>query len=82
MDRDAPAPLRVEGTPFDASRCILNAYRGTYAERHADAGVAIDVLAQLLDHRNINITAATTASARTAAATRSTGSPDAVRRAR
>lgn len=32
------------------------AYRHTYAQRHADAGVAIDVLAELLDHRNLNAT--------------------------
>ncbi len=28
----------------------------TYAQRHADAGVPIDVLAELLDHRNLNVT--------------------------
>ena len=28
----------------------------SYAQRHADAGVPIDVLAELLDHRNLNIT--------------------------
>ena len=28
----------------------------THAQRHADAGVPIDVLAELLDHRNLNIT--------------------------
>ena len=26
------------------------------AQRHADAGVPIDVLAELLDHRNLNVT--------------------------
>ena len=30
--------------------------RHTYAQRHADAGVPIDVLAELLDHRNLNVT--------------------------
>jgi len=30
----------------------------TYAQRHADAGVPIDVLAELLDHRNLNVTRA------------------------
>ena len=28
----------------------------TFAQRHADAGVPIDVLAELLDHRNLNVT--------------------------
>ena len=47
-----------DGTEFDNSRIVLYAYRHTYAQRHADAGVPIDVLAQLLDHRNLNITRA------------------------
>ena len=34
----------------------MYAYRHTYAQRHADAGVPIDVLAELLDHRNLNVT--------------------------
>ena len=46
----------AEGGVFDASKIVLYAYRHTYAQRHADAGVPIDVLAQLLDHRNLNIT--------------------------
>ena len=44
------------GTEFDSTRIVLYAYRHTYAQRHADAGVAIDVLARLLDHRDLNIT--------------------------
>ena len=35
---------------------MVYCYRHTYAQRHADAGVPIDVLAELLDHRNLNIT--------------------------
>ena len=31
-------------------------YRHTYAQRHADAGVPIDVLAELLDHRSYSVT--------------------------
>jgi hypothetical protein len=46
----------TDGRVFDASKIVLYAYRHTYAQRHADAGVSIDVLAQLLDHRNLNIT--------------------------
>ncbi len=45
-----------DGGEFDKTRAVLYAYRHTYAQRHADAGVAIDVLAELLDHRNLNIT--------------------------
>jgi len=50
-------PLRSrDGAEFDASRIVPYAYRHTYAQRHADAGVGIDVLAELLDHRNLNVT--------------------------
>ncbi len=50
-------PLRGrDGTEFDHSRIVPYAYRHTYAQRHADAGVPIDVLAELLDHRNLNVT--------------------------
>jgi hypothetical protein len=40
----------------DKTRIVTYAYRHTYAQRHADAGVPIDVLADLLDHRNLNVT--------------------------
>lgn len=43
-----PATLR----PFDMVKVILYAYRHTYCQRHADAGVGIDVLAELMDHRS------------------------------
>ncbi|MEU7864630.1 tyrosine-type recombinase/integrase [Nonomuraea sp. NPDC049141] len=50
-------PLRTrDGTEVDAARLVPYAYRHTYAQRHADAGVPIDVLAELLDHRNLNVT--------------------------
>ena len=53
----APGPLRTrDGTEFDPARLVPYAYRHTYAQRHADAGVPIDVLAELLDHRNLNVT--------------------------
>ncbi|MFN2497144.1 MAG: tyrosine-type recombinase/integrase [Pseudonocardiaceae bacterium] len=45
-----------DGTEVDPARVIPYAYRHTYAQRHADAGVPIDVLAELLDHRNLNVT--------------------------
>jgi integrase len=54
---DKLGPLRSrDGAEFDASRIVPYAYRHTYAQRHADAGVGIDVLAELLDHRNLNVT--------------------------
>jgi integrase len=47
---------RADGSVFDSAQIVLYAYRHTYAQRHADAGVPIDVLAELMDHRNINLT--------------------------
>jgi integrase len=45
-----------DGVIFDSARIVLYAYRHTYAQRHADAGVPIDVLAQLMDHKNLDVT--------------------------
>ncbi|WP_405167165.1 site-specific integrase [Nocardia sp. NBC_01499] len=42
--------------PFDRSKIFLYAYRHTYAQRHADAGVPIDVLSELMGHRSITTT--------------------------
>ena len=36
-----------DGAGFDAAKIVPYAYRHTYAQRHADAGVPIDVLAEL-----------------------------------
>jgi hypothetical protein len=52
--RGLPALQRSGG--LDLTRIVPYAYRHTYAQRHADAGVPIDVLAELLDHRNLNVT--------------------------
>jgi hypothetical protein len=46
----------ADGRPFDTSKITPYAYRHTYAQRHADAGVAIDVLAELLDHSDLTAT--------------------------
>lgn len=51
-----PPLLRTDGTEYDKSRIVPYAYRHTYAQRHADAGVPIDVLATLMDHRSLNTT--------------------------
>ena len=54
---DGLAVLRTrDGGEFDKTKIVPYAYRHTYAQRHADAGVPIDVLAELLDHRNLNVT--------------------------
>jgi len=50
-------PLLLDGGgEFGKGRAVPYSYRHTYAQRHADAGVPIDVLAELLDHRNLNVT--------------------------
>ncbi|MGH3245956.1 MAG: tyrosine-type recombinase/integrase [Trebonia sp.] len=51
------SPLRTrDGAVFDPAKIVPYAYRHTYAQRHADAGIPLDVLAELLDHRNLNVT--------------------------
>jgi hypothetical protein len=42
--------------PFDKKRIIVYAYRHTFAQRHADAGVPVDVLRDLMDHRVLETT--------------------------
>lgn len=51
-----PALLTADGVEYDKTRIVLYAYRHTYAQRHADAGVPIDVLRQLMDHRKLDTT--------------------------
>jgi integrase len=54
---DTLSTLRTrDGAVFDKTKVIPYAWRHCYAQRHADAGVPIDVLAELLDHRNLNVT--------------------------
>jgi integrase len=50
--------LSPDGTPlpFDRSLIIPYALRHCYAQRHADAGVPVDVLKELLDHASIDTT--------------------------
>jgi integrase len=45
-----------EPRPFDRSLIYPYAFRHSYAQRHADAGVPVDVLRELMDHRSINTT--------------------------
>jgi integrase len=46
----------TDGAEFDKQRVVLYAYRHSYAQRHADAGVPIDVLRQLMDHSKLDTT--------------------------
>ncbi|MCZ0974292.1 tyrosine-type recombinase/integrase [Streptomyces albulus] len=39
--------------PFDRTLIFPYAFRHAYAQRHADAGVPVDVLKELMDHRSI-----------------------------
>jgi integrase len=51
-----PALHTSDGIEYDKTKIVLYAYRHTYAQRHADAGIPIDVLAELLDHRSYSVT--------------------------
>lgn len=51
-----PALRTRDDMPFDTTKIVPYAYRHSYAQRHADAGIAIDVLAELLDHRSYTVT--------------------------
>jgi len=51
-----PVLRTADGTEFDKDRIVPYAYRHTYAQRHADAGVGIDVLRELMEHRDYNST--------------------------
>ena len=48
--------LRADGTEFDKSLITPYSYRHSYAQRHADAGVPIDVLRELMDHTSMDTT--------------------------
>ena len=53
-----PVLSTADGAAFDKTKIVLYAYRHTYAQRHADAGVGIDVLRELMDHRKLDATKA------------------------
>lgn len=54
---DAMPMLRTaDGAEFDKTKIVLYAYRHSYAQRHADAGVPVDVLRELMSHRKIDTT--------------------------
>jgi integrase len=55
LHSDTPGP---NGTPlpFDRSLIVPSAFRHSYAQRHADAGVPVEVLSELMDHRTTDVT--------------------------
>jgi hypothetical protein len=48
--------LRTDGTGYDKNLITPYSYRHSYAQRHADAGVPIDVLRELMDHTSMDTT--------------------------
>jgi integrase len=46
-----PPLVDEDGSPFGSEHVYLYALRHSYAQRHADAGVPIDTLQKLMDHR-------------------------------
>jgi integrase len=51
-----PVLRTSDGVEFDKTRIVPYAYRHSYAQRHADAGVPVDVLRELMDHRVMDTT--------------------------
>ncbi len=47
-----------DGTPlaFDRRAIFAYAFRHSYAQRHADAGVGVEILKELMDHRDLKVT--------------------------
>ncbi|MPY98707.1 MAG: tyrosine-type recombinase/integrase [Actinophytocola sp.] len=55
LHSDLPGPDGAP-LPFDRSLIFPYAFRHSYAQRHADAGVGVEVLKELLDHTDISVT--------------------------
>lgn len=51
-----PILHRGDGTEFNTAAVVPYCYRHTYAQRHADAGVPVDVLQRLMDHASLDAT--------------------------
>jgi integrase len=45
-----------DGIEYDKRKVVLYAYRHSYAQRHADAGVPVEVLRELMSHRKLETT--------------------------
>ncbi len=56
IDQISDLLLDEDNTPFDRRRVVPYAYRHSYAQRHADQGVAPDVLRELMGHRSMRTT--------------------------
>ena len=52
---DLPGP-DGQPAPFDRSAVYAYAFRHSYAQRHADAGVGVEILKELMDHRTMTVT--------------------------
>ena len=55
LHSDLPGPDGMP-QPFNRSLIIPYALRHSYAQRHADAGVAVEVLQELMDHKDLKVT--------------------------
>jgi integrase len=55
LDSELPGPDGIP-TPFEPSLITPYALRHSYAQRHADAGVPVDVLKELMDHAAVATT--------------------------
>ena len=55
IDSELPGPGGTP-VPFDPSLITPYALRHSYAQRHADAGVPVDVLKELMDHASVTTT--------------------------
>ncbi len=55
LHSDLPGP---DGAPlaFDRRAIFAYAFRHSYAQRHADAGVGVEILKELMDHRDLKVT--------------------------
>lgn len=55
LHSDLPGP---DGTPVPFERSLIYpyAFRHSYAQRHADAGVSVEILKELMDHKDITVT--------------------------
>lgn len=51
-----PALHTTDGIEYDKTKIVLYAYRHSYAQRHADAGVPVEVLRELMSHRKLETT--------------------------
>jgi integrase len=54
--KSLPTLRRADGTEFNTAAVVPYCYRHTYAQRHADAGVPVDVLQRLMDHASLDAT--------------------------